>query len=192
ARECAVERKVVENYFSIVEDLLLGMRLAPFTKKAKRRLVGHPKFYFFDTGVYRTIRPMGPLDRPEEAEGAAYETLFLQELKAINDYHKLEYQLYYWRTSHNTEVDFVLYGPRGLMAFEVKRTAKVRSKDTAGLRAFLRDYPMAETNLIYGGSRHMKEGRIGIIPFQQCLKELPRLLTQRLFFSPVQTSDKRP
>ena len=50
ARECAVERKVVENYFSILEDLLIGCRLPVFTKKAKRRMVSHHKFYFLMWG----------------------------------------------------------------------------------------------------------------------------------------------
>ena len=51
ARECAVERKVVESYFMILEDLLIGYRLPVFAKKAKRRVASHPKFYFFDVGV---------------------------------------------------------------------------------------------------------------------------------------------
>ena len=53
AREGHVERKVVETYFSILEDLLIAYRVPVFSKKAKRRLVAHPKFYFFDVGIYR-------------------------------------------------------------------------------------------------------------------------------------------
>ena len=45
ARDASVERKVVENYFSILEDLMLGYRLPAFTKKAKRRIVAHPSFF---------------------------------------------------------------------------------------------------------------------------------------------------
>ena len=84
ARECAVERKVVESYFTILEDLLIAYRLPVFSKKAKRRVASHPKFYFFDAGIYRTLRPMGPLDRPEEAEGASLETILFHELKDSN------------------------------------------------------------------------------------------------------------
>ncbi|MBM4177263.1 ATP-binding protein, partial [Candidatus Gribaldobacteria bacterium] len=62
ARECACHRKVVENYFSILQDMMIGDFLYVFSKKAKRRLILHPKFYFFDTGVYRTLRPTDPLD----------------------------------------------------------------------------------------------------------------------------------
>ena len=96
ARECAVERKSVEQYFGILEDLLLGTMLPVFSKKAKRRLIRHPKFYFFDAGVYRTIRPKGPLDRPEEIDGQALETLFFQELSALNDYSRLDGEIFYW------------------------------------------------------------------------------------------------
>jgi len=41
ARECHVERKVVENYFLILENLMIGYRIPIFSKKAKRRLVAH-------------------------------------------------------------------------------------------------------------------------------------------------------
>lgn len=177
ARDCSIERKVVENYFSILEDLLIATRLPVFKKKSKRRIVAHPKFYFFDVGIFRTLRPMGPLDSTEEAEGAAYETLFYQELRAINDYHRLGYQLHYWKTSNEVEVDFVLYGSRGIRAFEVKRLSKVNPAALKGLKAFLKDYPMAKGVLVYGGSRRMREGEIEIIPMEECLKELPGLLS---------------
>jgi len=90
-----VPRKSVEEYFVILEDLLLGYKLPVFTKRARRKTIQHPKFYFFDTGVYRAIRPLGPLDSPKEVDGVALETLFLQEARAINDYGSLGYRFYY-------------------------------------------------------------------------------------------------
>ena len=176
ARECSVERKVVEGYFSILEDLLIAYRVPVFTKKAKRKLIAHPKFFFFDVGVYRTIRPTGPLDRPEEIEGSALETLVFQELNSLNKNMNLDYQIYYWRTFNQTEVDFVLYGERGIKAFEVKRTAKVRLKELQGLKLFLKDYPMAKAFYLYGGNRYYQEGNIEIIPVQDALVKLPEWL----------------
>lgn len=177
ARDCAIERKAVESYFAILEDLLIGCRIPVFNKRAKRRLEAHPKFYFFDTGVYRTLRPLGPLDTPEEAEGPAFETLFFQELRALNDNLNLGYKVYYWRTSRDLEADFVLYGERGLKVFEVKRTAKVRGDMLKGLKTFLDDYPVAKAYFIYGGERRMRDGKIEILPMQEALKNLPSLLT---------------
>jgi predicted AAA+ superfamily ATPase len=176
-RECSVERKVVENYFTILEDLLIAYRIPVFTKKAKRRLVAHPKFYFFDVGVYRTLRPMGPLDMPEEVEGIAFETLFFQELLAINDSLGLGYKIFYWRTSNKQEVDFVLYGERGIKAFEVKRTTKVSKVFLNGLKSFLKDYPIAKAYFVYGGKRYLREEKIEIISFEEALKKLAVILT---------------
>lgn len=177
ARECYVERKVVESYFSILEDLLIAYRVPVFTKKAKRRMSDHPKFYFFDTGVYRAIRPTGPLDMPEQIEGVSIETLFFQELNAANANYDLGYKIYYWRTADNTEVDFVLYGEKGIRAFEIKRTNKVSKIMLKGLKSFLADYPMAKAYFIYGGSRQMRDGKISILPMSDTLKHLSEILS---------------
>lgn len=177
ASEAAIERKVVENYFAILEDLLIGYRLPPFTKKAKRRLVTHPKFYFFDTGIFRTVRPMGPLDMPEMAEGAAFESLFFQDLLAVNDSLDLGYKLYYYKTATGIEVDFIAYGKKGIRAFEVKRTSRVSADSLRGLKYFLQEYPQSKCFLIYGGKRKMREGKIQIIPIEDALRNLADLLS---------------
>lgn len=177
AREAAVERKVVENYFTILEDLLIAYRLPVFSKRAKRRLVTHPKFYFFDVGIYRTIRPMGPLDNPQEAEGATFESLFFEDLLAVNDSLDFGYKLYYYRTATGIEVDFIAYGKRGLLAFEVKRTGKITREMLRGLRIFTKEYPAARCLFIYGGKRKMREGKIEIWPIGDALKDLPKILS---------------
>src|SRR3990167_6037787 len=104
ARECAVSAKVAEDYFTMLEDLLIAVRVPVFTKRAKPRLIAHPKFYYFDAGVFQAIRPRGPLDEPQQIHGAALESLFLQQARAINDYKDLGYRLHFWRTFTGEEV----------------------------------------------------------------------------------------
>lgn len=176
AREAGVERKVVSNYFSILEDLLIGVFIPVFNKRAKRRLIFHPKFYFFDVGVYRTIRPVGPFDLESEIEGMALETLVLQELRAVNDYFDFGYRLYYWRTANGLEVDFVLYGKKGLFAFEIKRKDKIKNFDTKSLKIFQKDYPQAKCYLVYCGKRVMSDGKISILPIELFLKDLKKII----------------
>ena len=97
-------------------------------------------------------------------------------MRAINAYLDLGYELFYWRTAAGQEVDFILYGERGIRAIEVKRSARIRPEDTQGLRAFLKDYPMAQASLLYGGSRRMTQDGIEIIPVETFLKQLPEIL----------------
>jgi len=176
AREAAIDRKVVSSYFDILEDLLISYSLPVFTKRAKRRLTAHPKFYFFDIGVYRSIRPKGPLDSPEEIDGAGLETLFLSHLRAINDYYRLGYELYFWRTSNDIEVDFIAYGEQGLFAFEIKRKRNINRADLKGLQAFMKDYNMAKCYLLYGGMHEEYHDSIHVMPFTQGLLQLRNLL----------------
>lgn len=177
AREVGVNRQVIAGYFDILEDLLIGIRLSPFTIRAKRKVLAHQKFYYFDAGVFRAIRPMGPLDSQAEADGPTLETLFLQSLRAINDYFELDYRIYYWRTQTGLEVDFIAYGPKGLHAFEIKRSATITPKSLKGLRAFKEEYPEAQVHILFNGKHKEYYGDIAAIPFVQALEELPKLLS---------------
>ena len=112
-RECGVKRGTVENYIQILEDLLLAYTLPVFTRRAQRALSSHPKFYLFDAGIFQALRPRGPLDRPEEIHGAGLEGLVAQHLRAWNGYSREKYELAFWRTRSQLEVDFVVYGPKG-------------------------------------------------------------------------------
>lgn len=180
ARELAMSRVMVSGYFDILDELLLARRLTVFSQRAKRKVVAHQKFYFFDAGVFRALRPTGPLDAREEVDGAALETLFLQSLFAVNDYFDLGYSTHFWRTSAGHEVDFVLYGPRGLHAFEIKRSRVIVNRDLRGLKAFKEDYPEAQLHVLYGGAQkeyHRTDfGTVSVIPFEAALWELPQLL----------------
>ena len=176
AREVHSNRHTVTDFFEILEDLLIGYRLPVFSKRAKRDVITHPKFYYFDAGVYRAIRPLGPLDSNADIDGPALETLFLQQARALNDYYDLGYAFYYWRTRSQMEVDFVLYGEHGLHAFEIKRKSTLTSKDLKGLQLFASDYPMAKLYLLYGGQQPYVDNNIQIIPFAMGLKQLLALL----------------
>ena len=176
AREVGVDRFVIHSYFDILEDLLIAYRLPPFAKRAKRRLTHHSKFYYFDAGVFRVLRPTGLLDTNKEMDGAGLETIFLQSLRAINDYLDLNYKIYFWRTSTGQEVDFIAYGPKGFHAFEIKRSTNVTGKSLSGLKAFQRDYPEAKLYLVYNGDHKEYHGEIAILPITEALSKLPSLL----------------
>ena len=94
ASDLGVSRNTAESYFQILEDLLLAFRVPVFQKRAKRKTTIHPKFYYFDVGVYRTLRKRGPLDPVEEIDGAAIESLVFQELKAFIDNHGKSLDIY--------------------------------------------------------------------------------------------------
>jgi len=172
ARESQVERKTVAAYIEVLEDLLLSFRVPVFTRRARRETIAHPKLFIFDAGVFRSLRPRGPLDRPDEIDGAALEGLVAQHLRAWLAYRPADAELFFWRTRSGVEVDFIVYGPAGFWAIEVKNTNRVRPEDMRGLAAFAEDYPKAELILLYRGARRERRGKIWILPVDRFLEAL--------------------
>ncbi|MBN2034621.1 MAG: ATP-binding protein [Deltaproteobacteria bacterium] len=172
ARDCQVERKTAEVYISILEDLLLAFRLPVFSKRAKRNLSAHPKFYYFDPGVFRSLRPAGPLDSPQEIEGAALEGLVAEHLRAWNAYSGERDSVYFWRTKAGNEVDFVVYGNNVFSALEVKNATRLKPKMLQGLLAFKEDYPEAQVLFLYRGRERLKMKKILCLPVQEFLMSL--------------------
>ncbi|MEQ1631073.1 MAG: ATP-binding protein [Planctomycetota bacterium] len=172
SRECEVSRATVTGYLEVLEDMLLSFRLPIFTRRAKRLLAAHPKFYWFDAGVFRSVRPSGPLDQPESIEGAAVESLVAQHLRGWIDYGDSDMMLSYWRTKSGSEVDFVIYGREGFWAIEVKNGRKVAQSDLRGLAAFHEDYPMAKRVLVYRGRERLRRDGVLCIPLVEFLLQI--------------------
>lgn len=169
SRDSEVKRNTVDSYVSILEDLLIAVRIPVFTKRAKRALISNRKFYFFDCGVYRGLRPSGPLDDISSLQGISLETLVLQHLRAWIDYAGKRIKLYFWRTRGGSEVDFILYGENTFVAIEVKNTMQPRAKDLSGLKAFMTDYPEVTPILLYRGHDRLRRDGVFWIPVEKFL-----------------------
>jgi predicted AAA+ superfamily ATPase len=143
-----------------------------FTRRARRETAAHPKLFLFDAGVFRSLRPRGPLDRPPEIDGAALEGLVAQHLRAWIAYTAADFELCYWRTRSGVEVDFVVYGAAGFWAIEVKNTASVRPADVRALKALASDYPEAEPLLVHRGADRLAMDGIRCVPVEEFLVRL--------------------
>lgn len=174
ARESMVGRGTVVSYFRILQELLIGYFVPVFTKRVKRRLVAHPKFYFFDPGVYRAIRPAGPYDTGREVSGVALETLVFQQINAMNDLLGWRYKISYFRTATGVEVDFVLYGERGIVGVEVKLSERFNESMIKGLKNFGRDYPEAKLYLLYLGKEKLYVDNVTVIPVSEFLRGMEK------------------
>ena len=140
AAECGISSKTVKEYFTILEETLVGMYLPAFTKVVKRKLQSSPKFYFFDVGIanYLLQRPM--LTRGTAEYGHAFEHLIIQELVAYIDYAESTKKIAFWHTLNNAyEVDAVI--GNGEVAIEIKSSANITSSHLKGLKAFQEEYP---------------------------------------------------
>jgi predicted AAA+ superfamily ATPase len=190
ARECGTSSVTVRAYFDILEDLLLSFWVPIFAKRAQMELVAKSKFYYFDAGVYRTLRPKGPIDKTSEIDGFCLEGLVAQHLKAWCDYYGSKHKLYFWQTKSKKEVDFIIYGEEVFVAFEVKNTDRVRTEDLKPLELFGKDYPEARLLLIFRGEHKLKKGNVLCVPCEEFLRNLTSGNCSFLFRFPKKASDR--
>ena len=172
AQDCQVKRKTVEGYFAILDDLLIGTLLPVFTRRAQRTLVTHPKFYFFDAGVFRSLRPKGPLDNYDEITGAALEGLVFQHLRAWIDYSDSDASLHFWRNRSGSEVDFIIYGTNIFAAIEVKAAQHIKSEHLRGITSFRSEVPECAPVLLYMGRERLTINGVVGIPCRDFLSTL--------------------
>lgn len=171
AQDCGVSSKTVKEYFSILEETLLGFFLPSYTKVVKRRVIQSPKFYYFDVAIPNHLLRRIPLQPGTDVYGHALEHLVIQELRAFMSYRQPLKSLTYWHTLDNKyEVDAVLGDAE--VAIEVKSSKNVGSHDTKGLKAFSEEYPEAKLYLLSLEERPRKLNGVEVWPVGQFFKRL--------------------
>lgn len=128
--DCQVAPSTVREYYSILEDTLVGFYLEPWTASKKRKAAMTAKFYFFDTGVTHALAGTTTLDRNSSLYGNSFEQFIGMELRAYLDYRRLTNPLTFWRSTRGDEVDYLI-GEH--TAIEVKATTRISRGDTDGL-----------------------------------------------------------
>ena len=139
ASDCGVSANTVKEYFSILDDTLVGYYIPSFSRTQKRRVVQAPKLYLFDVGLVNHLLHRSHLERGTKEYGHAFEHLIIQELIAYIGYTRNENTLSYWRTYTGIEVDAIIGNAK--IAIEIKSTEDVQNKHLKGLRAFGEEYP---------------------------------------------------
>jgi len=173
ARECHLPVRTVQSYYEILEDTLIGIRLEPWHKSPRKRLVGHPKFYFFDLGVTNAInkRLTGILDR--ELKGRLFEQWMVLETYRMIEYSKNEANIYFWRTNHGAEVDLLIERHGKIQhALEIKFTENISGAHLSGLRAFQEDYPRTPCFVVCTAPNAYELDRVKILPWQKYLERI--------------------
>ena len=146
ARDCGVSGRTARSYFEILQDTLLIRPLPSFRRRAKRRVVAAPKYYFADVGAVNRLARRGALHPGGELFGKAMENWVHHELRAFYDYDERDEPLAYWRTAGGVEVDFVLGDMR--VALEAKASARVSHRHLRGLRALQRAHPEVDRRIL--------------------------------------------
>lgn len=171
AQDCGISAKTVKEYFSILEETMLGFYLPAYTRVVKRRVLQAPKFYYFDVAIPNHLLHRTPIQPGTDVYGHTLEHFVIQELRAYLSYHDEKRQLCYWHTLDNKyEVDAVIGDAE--VGIEVKSSNNITSSDTKGLKAFGEEHPEAKLFLLSMEESPRKLNNIEIWPVTQFLSRL--------------------
>lgn len=169
ARETGTSYKTVKEFFQILEDTLVGFLLLPYYKSLRKRLIKHPKFYFFDTGVQRAIagKLSISLEKGTRDYGRIFEHFIIAEIIRIAEYKEKDFEFSFYRTESGAEVDLIIETPENnIYAIEIKATSEPDSSDCNGLRSFAQVCKYAVLCCVSLAPRKRMLGNINILPWQ--------------------------
>lgn len=180
ARDVGVDDKTIKEYFCILEDTMIGFFLEPFHHSFRKRLVEKPKFYFFDTGVVRSLsrRLSVPLTPKTAAYGEAFEHFILLEFIRLGSYFQPDYRFFFLLTAGDVEVDLVVERPgKPLLCIEIKSSDAIYEENISSFSRLTKDIPDCEA-FVLSQDRFMKKfNHVTCYPWQQGLLEcFPKLL----------------
>ncbi|MFH1452801.1 MAG: AAA family ATPase [Armatimonadota bacterium] len=171
ARDCGVDSKTVKEYYQILVDTLIAVRIEPFRKRQSRQVITKtPKYYLFDVGVAGYLTKRHLEEEKGEEFGRAFEHFLLMEIIAYRSYNSRDFEVNFWRTKSGVEVDFVLGA--GEVAVEVKGSKRVDRKDLTGIMSFAQEYSPKKSIVVCNEKEKRIHNNIEILPWRDFLHEL--------------------
>lgn len=174
AKDVGVSDYTVQDYFSILEDTLIGYYLHPFQHSFRKRLSKKPKFYFFDTGVVRALLRLIelPLIESTSAFGDAFEHFIINQCIQLASYHHRNYRFSYLSTKDDAEIDLVVERPgQPVLFIEIKSTLEVEGRHLSTLKAITRDFGDCEA-VCFSRDQYVKRiDHMIIYPWQEGVKK---------------------
>lgn len=173
AHRVGVDSKSVMQYFSILDDTLLGFHLPAFRHSFRKRLSQKPKFYFIDTGITRALaRTLALPIAPGNYEyGDLFEHFIVLECYKLTQYYHVDYRLSYLRTHEGLEVDLVVERPGlPLLFIEIKSNDDVQPEHLKPLRNLAHSFTdEAEYVCLSRVPRALKFDDVLVLPWEEGL-----------------------
>lgn len=161
AGDCGVSAKTVKEYFSILQDSLVGFMLPAYTKSTKRKVTQAPKFYYFDVGVYNYLMNRTALSPGTPEYGHAFEHFIIQEIKAYLSYTHSDLAMSYWHTYNHKEIDLVLGDAQ--IGIEIKSADAIQPRHLSNFKDYSDEYPESRCIMVSRDKLTRRSGNIEIL-----------------------------
>ena len=174
ALDVGVDDKTIKKYYAILEDTLIGFFLDGFQNSFRKRFSTKPKFYFFDTGVVRSLSRMlsVPLIPRTAIYGEAFEHYVILECVRLSSYYNNDYRFSYLRTKDGMEVDLVVERPgKSLLFIEIKSTDNVTGESIASFIRLRKEYAECEAVCLSNDRFAKVIDGVWVLPWMEGIKK---------------------
>jgi predicted AAA+ superfamily ATPase len=181
ATQSSLKRNIVDSYFQILEDTLIGYRLPALELGLREKEAVHPKFYFFDPGVARAAAGWIYEDMPDSWLGFSFETIVINEIRAYNSYLKKQKNIFHYAVHGSFDVDIfietkkkILHSSAAYLGIQVKLSPVWNQKWTQNLDKLRFEAPkkIQRTIGIYTGNKILEYGKTVIFPWMKFVELL--------------------
>ena len=137
ARDLGVAPNTLRNFYRVLEDTYVGLRVQPFGR-SRKRLLQAPRFLVFDLGVRHVLAELPLNDSLLKLDpGHTFEQWVLTELYYRCQCRGKGHKLSTWQTSTGAEVDAIVETPEEAIPIEVKWTENPSPRDARHVETFL-------------------------------------------------------
>ncbi len=165
SNDIGVSVNTIKSWLSVLEYTFNCYLLQPFHGNINKRLLKSPKLYFYDVGLLCYL--LG-IEHEKQLEthplrGEIFENMVINEFVKQRFNAGKDHNGYFYRDSHQVEVDYLRLQPEGTDAFEIKSayTYTAGFKKNLEVVSKIEGMQILSKNIIYNGEN--KAGPFGIL-----------------------------
>lgn len=170
ANEIGVSSHTITSWLSVLQASYIVILLPPYFENSRKRLTKTPKLYFTDTGLachLLGIESAQQLAR-DRMRGALFENFIIMEALKRRYNTGKESNLYFYRDSHQNEIDLILKNSSGLYGIEIKSAMTYHADFEKALKQMSGwvSEPVLGKAVVYAGSLENTAGSIKLLNYR--------------------------
>lgn len=169
ANEIGVSSHTITAWLSVLQASYIVALLPPYFENSRKRLIKTPKLYFTDTGLACYLLGIESAQQlsSDRMRGALFENFIVMDaLKRRYNLGK-ESNLYFYRDSHQNEIDLLLKNSSGLYGIEIKSSMTYHTDFEKALKQMdgWVGGPVLGKAVVYAGSLENTAGEIKLLNY---------------------------
>ena len=146
SNELQLGKGTIDKYLDLLSKVFIIHKVTGFSRNLDNEITKKNKWYFYDNGIRNALINNFNSLSVRDDKGKLWENYLISERLKKQEYQRLHYANFFWRTHTKQEVDWVEEKDGKLAAYEFKWTTKKQPKPPA---LWLKGYPEAEFHVIH-------------------------------------------